>query len=752
MKDRQIEQARSVLLFVIILTLLAHSSSEGTAIESRHAGLISVDAVLNTNTSIWTFNGHAAETDVEIIHNLAKEGIKIMHIQNWWNEIINNPLDIYYNETFQDYAKEELDFDLHGIPVSYLPNAPSAVAIDPNDLWGITLGDEEPAWINYVDISSAESPEITKYNGTYFDETGYYMKPISMMNRTEENIYIEWLNAKSTWVYSFLYDYVKTQAPNARVFQYTMMHPVWGLGYELAAPYEIKADGFAMDCYYAMYNPWLLYETIRRYKASMPGKEFHMDIWATIWDFINEAGDGLYYKDGSYEQIRREAWLSYLSGVDVLGWFDWSPQNNDSFSDWNWGPGREDIMGKRIWRYVDNLAGQLTKLPTMAAKPEILVVGTGYQTGIAMQNIAEVGLFSEYDLVNQRCFAKSELDLSQYVIVLLTDGWYYDETIQKLNAYVESGGNLILLGGIHHDDQPFPISNSFQIELNSNQTKTNGYVRINITRPNILDLELYSDAPYHSTYMIQADNNSPNFYPINGFYHVGENNTESMITDNPLLLYHNESNTESGWILYFGAERSSTLQGETWETYDNDKQYDLWSLYREVVRAFGQFLGGITSITNSETENMLTSHGLVDDNTILAGVMNFDNNDRSFTFGLDLSRFNLPSGNYWVHSLDENRSIGRFQTNDVLLSFGTDITANGTRLFLISEEKPNPNYSINIFPPIPSKTDVMSHIPPTDDNLFVIVILAGTTIIGGAIIVLVQLNTRKRKKTSEKEN
>ncbi|MHA1959029.1 MAG: hypothetical protein ACW99U_02280 [Candidatus Thorarchaeota archaeon] len=735
---------RALLLIIVVITIPFSSIPSVLAIESRHAGLSSVEDILNSNTTIWTFNGHAAPSDVDMIHTLAEAGIKIMHIESWWGDPINNPLDIFYNETFRRYSKEALNFTLYGTPVSYEGlDAPSAAAIDPNDLWGVTLGDEEPAWIHYVDIYSTLSPEIAKYNETYFFETGFYLKPALDMNRTENQVFVEWLNEKTVWVYNFLADHVREQAPNALVFQYTIMHPVWGLADELIAPYELEADGFAMDCFYSWDDPWLLYETIRRYRASMPDALFHMDIWGTIWDFVNEAGDGLHYTEGSYEQIRRETWISYLSGVDVLGWFDWSPQNNDSFSDWTWGPDREDTMGKRNWMYVDNLAGQLTNLPILRSEPEVLVVGTGYQTGVAMQNVAATGLFTEYDLVNQRCFATTDLDLSNYSLIMLTDGWYFDDTIRKLNAFVESGGNLILLGGYRSGDGPLVETELLDIENNSTELSDGGHFLINITRPNLLDLQLYSDAPYYSTYMIQAENLSSDYHAIDGFFRVDENGTPSEIADNPLVLYHNESLPDSGWTLYFGALHSSTVSGTTWETYDAEKQHDLWFLYRSVVTAFADFLGITNSVATNETENMLITQGAIDDGTMLAGIMNFQNEDRDFIYNLDLSQLGFPPGQYWVHSLDEDQSEGQFETNGNLLSFGTHILANGTRLFLISEEKPEPDYSIEIFPRIPSIADVNQTTPPSTDDGLIFIVVAGILALSVSVLALVLIARRK---------
>lgn len=701
------------------------------AIGGRHGGLSIVDVILNSNFTIWTFGGHAAESDVQNIHELAGAGLKVVHIEGWWSEFVSNPLDFYYNETIRSWAKESINYSLYGILPSY-EGGPLQVAspINPDDIWGITLGDEEPAWTRYSDFHESVSPSIAKYNETYQTETGYYMRPLYEMNGTERFAFIEWLRDKSNWVYDYMYDYVKSQVPHAVVFQFMIMPPAWGLPEETCAAYEIKADGHAMDCYYAVQFPWLLYETVRRYKTSMPEKEFHFDIWGTIWDFVNEAGDGLYYHEGSWEQIRRETWLSYLSGVDVLGYFSWAPQNNDSYQ-WRWAHERTDDFGRRLWRYIDNFAGQLKHLPILKPCPEVLVIGEGYQTDRAMTNVADLGLFTEYDLVNQRCFAETELDISGYSLVLLTDGWYYNSTAEKLNDYVENGGSLIFLGGVRPAQGPSGETERFPFEGDASESAFSGHLRINITLPNPLDLELSYEGLFHSGLLMNDSVLTTNHQSIPGFYQVLENGTPIQMEDHHLVLYHNISTPESGWVLYFGTAHSSSDDEATWGTYAENPQDDLWHLYQEVLRAFAKKLNTTNSISTPDTMNALITQGVVANDTIMAGIHNFENQDRSIPYTLDLTQFGFPDGDYWIHSLDENRALGQFESSDSILSLNVSLAANGTRLLLISETQQTPDYWIDIFPSIP-------HIePPKDERGFIIV--ASVLMAGSVVTVVVAL-------------
>lgn len=718
------KMVKGVLLTLLLLSVLLYSVSNVRAIETRHGGGFgTVDTISNSNITYWTFNGQGTPQDNLDMQMLYETGVKTILIVHWWGEWwgvnITNPIDIYYNSTVQSYLDDAIDFNLD--------------VFNPDYVWGVTLSDEQY-------ISAQLSPEIAKYNDTYRAETGYWMKPYDERNTTESFAYNEWLNERSVWVYNYVASYIRSWAPNAKIVQYILMPPTWGLNDKTCAAYEIDGDIFAVDCFYSNEVPLLLYESVRRYKTSLPGKTLHFDIWGTIWDFINEAGDGLQYKEGSYEQIRRETWLSYLSGVDVLGWFDWAPQNNDSFN-WAWGHQREDEMGKKIWMYIDNLAGQLSNLPAVEPWPEVLVVGDGHQTGAAMLNVAELGLFTEYDLVNQRCFATTDVDLSHYSIVLLTDGWYYDETVDKLNSFVSNGGNLIFLGGINSTENSLPRTSRFNIEYGCREESFSGHVFVNITGPNILGLEILNyDAPSHGTRLLNISSAATGYTTIEGFFSA-EDTTLLDIENSPLALYHNESEPNSGWVLYVGSEWSY----QEAEAPPSDKKPHLWYLYKEFTRAFADFLNITNSISTSETENMLITQSIVEDGLLLAGISNLNNAASSFDYTLDLSQFGFPDGNYWVHSLDSDASLGQFTSENSTLEFNIDVVANGTRLLLISETKPTPGYSIDIFPEIPEYVPATT----TSPDVLIYVITTGVILVGGVSVVAIIAWKRRETKHAE---
>ncbi len=693
-------------MMVIILLVLSYHPAPAQAISTSHGGLFWQDHLIIGNFTYWGFSGQVSELDAEYIDLMANAGVKIIQTVLWWCDEVSNPLDVYYNETVQNWLKELVNYNIYGTPPSFFPpDSEPAGTVNTDSLYGIIIGDEEPAWTRINDIYSNVSDDIAKYNSTYHSETGFYLKPIYECNLTEYWSFTEWLNEKTVWTYNFIYDYLKSIIPNIRIYQYTMMPPVWGMSDELCAPYELNGEGQIMDCYYAKDDPWLLYETTRRYKTTLPDREFQMVIWGTIWDFINDAGDGLRYHEGSYEQMRQETWVSYLSGVDVLGYFDWAPVNNDSYY-WAFGHVREDIMGKRLWRYVNDLAGQLAKLPVLTPKPEVLIIGNGFDTDEPMPNVAMYDLFTEYDLVNQRCFAMTDIDMSNYSLVLVTDGWYYNETINKLNEYVANGGNLLFLKGIGEGSSPDGAISKYDIEVNATQSFISKHLNISIDGSNILGLALEYDAPFHQSYMLQFDNLTYDYYPIGDFYWIDENNTSHLVDGYPLILYHNKSEPSSGWMLYWGALHSSTVPNTEWENYDLYNETDLWDLGQVIVRRFAKFLNITNSISTESTENMIITQGLVDDGTLIAGICNLRNESRFLNYTVDLRKFNLSDGEYWVHSLDANLSLGSFHSDNGVLSFPIDVVINGTRLLLISQSPPQPNYSINIFPHIPTIAEV----------------------------------------------
>ncbi|MFW9850566.1 MAG: hypothetical protein ACFFF4_15650, partial [Candidatus Thorarchaeota archaeon] len=240
----------SCLSSILLIVLLPAFTASGVAAVdcSRSAGG-SVENILQSNFTVFTIGGHVGEQDLLNIDALIAAGKKFNHISGWWNETVNNPLDIYYNESYRNMAKAAINFS-RGLPINGIVN-PDTATIEADRIWGVTLGDEEPSWLRFSTISSSISPDILKYNDTYLAETGYVMKPLAQCNNTEHRVFVEWMNERANWVYSYMYDYVRRLVPHAVIIQYLLMSPTWGISEDIGTAYEVNGDYFAADCYYA---------------------------------------------------------------------------------------------------------------------------------------------------------------------------------------------------------------------------------------------------------------------------------------------------------------------------------------------------------------------------------------------------------------------------------------------------------------------------------------------------------------------
>jgi hypothetical protein len=362
---------------------------------------------------------------------------------------------------------------------------------------------------------------------------------------------------------------------------------------------------------------------------------------------------------------------------------------------------------------------ELNKLPSLKSQPRVLVV---LPIGDAELNFAaESFLLHEFDATFEDFIAKSDINLAKYDLIILGDRGFHNESIGKLNDYVRAGGNLALIGGFgrsEFEEPSHPYLNCSRprllIEEEAWGTGWKGHTTINISTPNYLNLDMNYDAPTSHVGYLHTTNTSGNYHPIGDFYDIDENGTATPSDGYPLVLYHNASNPSEGYVLYFGYDLVSRDPNWVWYT-NEDYQYSR-QVIREVLRAFGRNILGLNdTITTPETENLLITQRLIDDRTILAGVSNFLQNwtytyiptERDVNYTLDLARFGLDDGDYWVHSLDKNVSMGQFSSDNLQLSVPIHLEeTNDTRLLLISKDIPTPDYWVNIYPPIPTPEDV----------------------------------------------
>jgi len=291
--------------------------------------------LLDTNTSIFWSQADFFHRpwEAEYVHQLADHGIKTNYRFGLWHKFQNGEIawntsvvDLYYNASLMELMEGEIDWQF-----SYL---------NPDKIWAVTLSEEEPMHA-YYHFWSQETFE--KYNNSYHSETGFWLrwKSGSAFFETgpEQIVLDDWLSEKFVWVFNHLHDFIKSKWPHLLVFQFVHAPwpgatPVWVGGIDVS---DLKADAYMSDLYYyEVYdNPFWLYEFVRQAKSTYD-KEYHLHLWGE--EAISEGGAA-----GGFEHLRRNAWLAYLAGVDVIGWFVWHYMHGHLWE-------REDTLGKSCLR------------------------------------------------------------------------------------------------------------------------------------------------------------------------------------------------------------------------------------------------------------------------------------------------------------------------------------------------------------------------------------------------------------------
>ena len=614
------------------------------------------------------------EEVAERVHWLADQGVRINYRVWWWNlfappEEQHNALDIYYDESYRQEAQRIID--------NHFKN------INPEKLWALTLSEEEPANAYRWALDADPLPQdIAKYGDTYYQETGFELKPTSQMNGTEHEVFFEWLNSKNVWVFNYIYDYVKSKWPHLIVFQSVSARP---MDWAYCEPYELKADGFHTGS--GSENPWHVYHAVRHYKTMFPDKPIHLTLSGNPMDGEADAD--------VFERIREQAWIAYLAGADGIGWFmqHESPPGMN-YGEWGWY--RSDELGQRLYLYINELNRELMKLPVIKPQPQVLLIGP--------YGLSELGLFTQYNYVSQRYLAKTDLDLSQYRLIVIAEPRFYEETVLKLNDFVRTGGNVIFLGGTGYGYRNMldtgTRENQFLLEDGAPISFLAGHVGIDIAEPNLLGVSLQYEDWFHYSLNLQPEVLDEGYHPIGDFCWFDEDGTRFEAEGYPLLLYHEGQEPTEGWMLYWGLQTSSRSPETTWDNYDES---DLRFLYREICRAFAvNLLGFEDSIATEEREGLLITESKLSSGDLFVGIQNTSTQARAFTYSLDLERFGLPGGKYWIHSMDEGVTLGGFESEGTHLSFDMSLDGKVVKMLVISSSELKPPYSLETAPPIPS--------------------------------------------------
>jgi hypothetical protein len=632
--------------------------------------------------------------EAELVHRLADAGVRINFRLFWWWQFYNGEVawntsivDLYYNETLMGLLEGFVDGQLN--------------QLDPEKIWAVTLSEEEPGYsLRYFWAPTTQR----RYNYTFHEETGYWLRGQYGLNGTEERVLYKWLSEKTVRVFNHLYDRVKGRWPHVFVFQFIVpspgASPVWGGGLDLTG---LKADALKADLYYydVYDNPFWLYEYVRHTKTTFPDEEYHFWLWGEEpWE---EGGLA-----GGFEHIRRNAWVTYLAGVDAVGWFNWHYERGVMWE-------RDDVLGKQLIEYTNRLSRELGKLPTFRPRPEVLVirdVPMSFQLGLC----CDLGAFHEWDSADQLTVARGGIDLSQYRLIVANEAGYLDGAVEWLNDYVRSGGNLLLLGGFGRGQSNLygnaTRETLFLMEEGVTQKEIWGETLVEISKSNPLDLELKYKQEVGGDCILglELGTLTDDHQAIGNFYEVVGGVSLKPLDSSPLVLYHNSSSSGEGWVLYWGGLKTRTTpdggQVDVVEAFMGELNHTRL-VYREMSRAFaGGFLGLKGCVTTAGKENIMITQSEVDEGVVLAGIMNNYPQRVDLDYVLDLGRFDLPPGEYWVHSLDQNTSLGRYVSQGSVLDVPVSVGGMETRLLLISRQKPEPSYSVDTHPDVPSPEEV----------------------------------------------
>ena len=578
-------------------------------------------------------------TEPEDVAWLARNGIDILYQLWFWHGHEYNIWDVYYNYgSCQDTVKAAIDYHFNWL--------------DPDSVWGVRLGDEEPAGGGFSwGLTYDPLPDgLAKYDSIYFKDTGDHLQPTPNMSPAEHQRFFEWANDKDTWVLNWVYDYVKAQWPHLEVFQNVFARP---LDWAYAEPYYLKADGFMYDHYaFDLDGFWDVYNTTRYYKTLFPGTPFHMMLWG-----ISRTDDG-----GSLDRVifKKMAWASYLGGADGIGWF-----TGDTAGLKYWQTTQEWAL--QDYEYLNAINHDLMEMPGFSPQPKVLVLGLG------PAGLYKLGLIKDYDTVSEDFLAVRDFDFTPYDILFVFGEVHYDSVVTKLNDYVLAGGNLVLATTLLPQTPQSEYgrrSARFLFEEHGYRTDYDlgGAVTIEVDSSDTLKFEFHYDDPSFQSAAFVVTQDSGYFYPIGRYIIGGNEYTEGY----PSFLY--KARSEHGWTLYNGYVRYE-------ETHEQAML--IWNTF---FRAFAlNLLHRSESITTEEQRGTLISPAKIAADRLLVGMVN-DTTAKAFSYTLRLDRFGLPDGTYYVYLWENSQSCGEFTSDQGILTFPVELAANDAQLFVVSQQ------------------------------------------------------------------
>lgn len=607
---------------------------------------------------------------------LYRQGVEFLVSVDWRPEPVSssmenpNPLDFYYDEAFRNQVYDHLS--------QVFSMFPEGLAS------GILLGDEEPygayQWF-YFGTAGMEWPdEISKYNGTYHAETGFWFKDLPKMNPMERKTWQEWMEERNAFAYNSMYSYLKTLYPEKSVIIAVMEN--YNLGFD---PSLISTDERSGYAFYSK-DPRQIYSGIRYAKTTYPD----MPVDTTLWGSPRFG----FYEGCSYSKLdfKRMAYAAYIAGADRISWFTYGDDERGRMLQ-NWQ--RTDQTGRDAFDAINEINRELMALPVFNCSPKVLEISE-YDTAGESKGI---GLL-EWDNTNQIRASKAGFDLSKYCLVIVKDQpSLISDFVTKLNQYVEDGGNLVLLGSTGSSlTDPFGQPRPRLMIENGDIDYQHSYDSMTFTlmgdNPLKLSLELpVSDVARHGI----SFTFSPNHQTIN--IEVPEESQGY----HPLVLYHDESDPDSGHVFYNGFHVD-------WEpyTYASTPTVQLWILS---LNAFGDIIGFHEGLATEENCKTLASIASFPDRLIV-GFVNDEMERGLFSAEFDFTTRGYEQRSLWLYQRDRLLEwVGEAGLRDGEMSVGiTPFPAEEAVLFELLPIDGLPSGRLNVkmhplsYTPVPTET------------------------------------------------
>ncbi|MFW9996902.1 MAG: hypothetical protein ACFFD4_32975, partial [Candidatus Odinarchaeota archaeon] len=550
----------------------------------------------------------------------------------------HSPLDLYYNETYRIQVIEDAlaEFD----------------AIIWKDLIAqVVLGDEVPTTLYNWNMLNA----ITSYNDTFHAETGVWIRS-KYDNSREKYIFENWIANRTVSGMNYVYDAFKAAYPEIQFGWGTM--PTYY--YE---PKDLKGDFISGGYYSGDFRYY--YSLIRHAKLAKPSVPVESAIMGN-----HEKNNPLSVPFNLQEQF---FWTTYFAGGDALYWFD---MGNNA----NWDNiGSEETF--EYYRFHSELNRLANTLPVLEVNPLVLEVDT-----FRGADIGPSAGFREWDSTSQLRASQTDFSFDQYDIIVVEEQFEaIDSFYNKLSSHVEKGGNVVIKGRnvlselLNVTDEPRTAY--LPLENDSSISSILAYDRQLFTLDdNFLGAVI---PPIHEV----SERKSINFTTSADWTVIRTGMPEEDLGYYPLVLYHNTSDPDSGYILYFGFVSDTSVE---------DNPVD--KLYASLMYQFaGEFLGLDDLVPPKNHPEWIITTGLDDLDHTVIGVIP-DDTGGEICLKVNATRRQLPLENtYFYEGFAESMWLG--EIDQQLSGFYATVPAHEPRRWVLTAPETEHDVHVHVIYP-----------------------------------------------------